>query len=87
LIVNPQTMSFDVVTVQPGDSLEQTSVNAVRAAAKSGATVVITPQIRPACCTALNALAITVVLAEKELTVREAVLAYERGELAPPPQR
>jgi predicted Fe-Mo cluster-binding NifX family protein len=87
LLVDPQTMSFDFVAVEPGDSPEQTSVNAVRAAARSGATVVITPQIRPACCTALNALAITVVLAEEDLTVREAVLAYERGELAPPPQR
>jgi predicted Fe-Mo cluster-binding NifX family protein len=87
LIVDPQTMDFDVVAVEPGDSPEQTSVNAVRAAARSGATVVVTPQIRPACCTALNALAIAVVLAEQDLTVREAVLAYERGELAPPPQR
>jgi len=87
LLVDPQTMSFDLITVEPGESLEKTSVNAVRAAARSGATVVITPQIRPACCTALNALAITVVLAQEDLTVREAVLAYERGELAPPPQR
>jgi predicted Fe-Mo cluster-binding NifX family protein len=87
LLVEPQAMSFDLITVEPGDSPERTSVNAVRAAARGGATVVITPQIRPACCTALNALAITVVLAPEDMTVREAVLAYERGELAPASQR
>jgi len=85
LLVDPQTMDFQAIQVQPADTPEQSSVNAVRAAARSGATVVITPQIRPACCTALRALAIAVALVEEDMTVREAVLAYERGELATPP--
>lgn len=84
VLVNPQTMDCEVVRVAPADSVEQASVNAVRAAARSGATVVITPEIRPSCCTALRALAITVVLADESLTVRQAVSAYLRGELASP---
>jgi predicted Fe-Mo cluster-binding NifX family protein len=84
VLVDPQTMSFEVVQVEPADSPERASVNAVRAAAKSGATVVVTPEIRPACCTALGALAIQVVLADENLAVREAVEAYRRGELASP---
>jgi predicted Fe-Mo cluster-binding NifX family protein len=84
VLVNPQTMDYEVVQVEPADSPERASVHAVRAAAKSGATVVVTPEIRPACCTALRALAIQVVLADETLTVREAIEAYGRGELASP---
>jgi predicted Fe-Mo cluster-binding NifX family protein len=84
VLVEPQSMDFEIVQVKSADSAEQASVNAVRAAAKSGATVVVTPAIRPACCTALRALAIQVVLADEALTVREAVVAYHRGELAVP---
>jgi predicted Fe-Mo cluster-binding NifX family protein len=84
-LVDPQTMEFERIEVQEADSIVQTSVNAVRAAARSGATVVITPEIRPACCTALRALAITVCLADEKLTVRQAVEKYQRGELASAP--
>ncbi len=84
VLVEPQSLDFEVVQVEPADSPEQASVNAVRAAAKNGATVVVTPAIRPACCTALRALAIQVVLADETLTVREAIGAYRRGELAVP---
>ncbi len=84
VLVDPDTMHFEVVRVEPAPSLAQASVNAVRAAARSGATVVITPEIRPACCTVLRALAITVALADESLSVREAVEAYRRGELASP---
>jgi predicted Fe-Mo cluster-binding NifX family protein len=82
VLVDPQTMDFEVIQVEPADSPERASVNAVRAAAKNGATVVITPEIRPACCTALRALAIQVVLADEHMAVREAVKAYGRGELS-----
>jgi predicted Fe-Mo cluster-binding NifX family protein len=85
LLVDPQTMAYEVVDVEPAATLTQASVNAVRAAARSGATVVITPEIRPACCTALRALAITVALADPEMTVREAVATYLSGELSSPP--
>jgi len=85
VLVDPETMGYEVVRVTEAESLERASVNAVRAAARSGATVVITPQIRPSCCTALRALAISVALADEELTVRQAVEAYQRGELVSPP--
>ena len=85
LLVEPQTMAFEIVRVEPAESIEQASVNAVRAAAKSGATIVITPEIRPACCTALRALAITVALADPEMTAREAIKKYLSGELSSPP--
>jgi predicted Fe-Mo cluster-binding NifX family protein len=77
--------TYEVVRVAPADSIERASVNAVRAAAQSGATVVLTPEIRPACCTALRTLAITVALAAPELTVRQAVEKYLAGELESPP--
>jgi predicted Fe-Mo cluster-binding NifX family protein len=85
LLVDPQTMDFESVPVEPAEDLVQASVNAVRAAARSGATVVITPQIRPACCTALRALAINVALADPGMTVREAVEKYISGELSSAP--
>ena len=85
VLVDPATMTFETVRVEPGDSPEHASVNAVRAAAKSGASVVITPAIRPACCTALRALAIAVALADESLTVRDAIEAYRRDELIPAP--
>jgi predicted Fe-Mo cluster-binding NifX family protein len=85
LLVDPQTMQYEVVRVESAETNERASVNAVRSAARSGATVVVTPEIRPACCTALRALAITVVLADPEVTVREAVQQYLGGELSSPP--
>jgi predicted Fe-Mo cluster-binding NifX family protein len=85
LLVDPQTLQYEVVRVESAETNERASVNAVRSAARSGAAVVITPEIRPACCTALRALAITVVLADPEMTVREAVHKYLSGELSSPP--
>jgi predicted Fe-Mo cluster-binding NifX family protein len=85
LLVDPQTMESQVVQVEPAETSERASVNAVRAAARSGATVVITPEIRPACCEALRALAITVALADPETTAREAVEKYLSGKLSSPP--
>jgi predicted Fe-Mo cluster-binding NifX family protein len=78
-------MDYEVVQVEPAETLRQASVNAVRAAAKSGATIVLTPEIRPSCCEALRALAISIALAEPEWTVRKAVERYLSGELSSPP--
>ncbi len=85
VLVDPQTLHYEVVDVEQGETAAQTSVNAVRAAARNGATVVVTPEIRSACCAALRALSITVALADPGMTVREAVRAYQRGELETPP--
>jgi predicted Fe-Mo cluster-binding NifX family protein len=85
ILVDPETADFEVVQVEPAESLLQASVNAVRAAARAGATIVITPGLQPACCAALNALAIAVAVASEGMTVREAIERYKRGEfeLAP----
>jgi predicted Fe-Mo cluster-binding NifX family protein len=56
-------------------------MNGIRAVVRSGAGVVITPQIDPDCCMALQALAVTAYLAPEGITVREAVERYARGEL------
>jgi predicted Fe-Mo cluster-binding NifX family protein len=85
VLVNPSDWTYEVIGVKPAESLERASVNAVRAAAQSGATVVLTPEIRPACCTALHSLAIAVALADPSMTVREAVTKYLAGELESPP--
>jgi predicted Fe-Mo cluster-binding NifX family protein len=85
VLVNPADWTFEVIRVKPAETLARASVNAVRAAARSGATVVVTPEIRPACCLALRSLAIAVALADPGLTVREAVSKYLAGELESPP--
>jgi len=48
---------------------------------RSGASVLITPQIHPECCAALQALAVAVVIAPQGITVREAIERYEGGQL------
>jgi len=66
LLADPQTLHYGLVGVEPGETPMQTSVNAVRAAARNGATVAITPEIRPACCTALRTLSIAAALTDPE---------------------
>jgi predicted Fe-Mo cluster-binding NifX family protein len=85
VLVDAQTLDFELIDVVEGENPAQTSVNAVRAAARNGATVVITPEIRPACCAALRALSITVALADPDTTVRQAIESYQRGKLETPP--
>lgn len=85
VLVEPQTMQFEVVQVEPASSLAEASIHAVRAAARAGATVVITSAMHPECCAALRALAISVVLAPAGMAVREAVAKYLRGELPSAP--
>jgi predicted Fe-Mo cluster-binding NifX family protein len=81
VLVDPETKHCEVVDVELAETVVQASVNAVRAAARAGATVVITPGTRPECCLALRSLAITVIVASPGITVREAVEKYQRGEL------
>ena len=85
VLVDPETMSTQTVQVEPADSLQQTSINAVRAAARARATAVIVTEMRPSCCAALRALALIVAVAPGEMTVREAVAMFGRGELETPP--
>ena len=82
VLVDPQTMNSEVVKVEPAASLAEAAVHAVRAAARAGASAVVTSGLRPECCVALSALAISVFVAEPGTTVREAVERFKRGELA-----
>jgi predicted Fe-Mo cluster-binding NifX family protein len=84
VLVDPRTLDFEIVRVEQGASFTETSVNAVRAAARAGATAVITPQIRPSCCAALRALAIDIALASPDMTVRQAIQAYQQDQLQAP---
>jgi predicted Fe-Mo cluster-binding NifX family protein len=81
VVVDPTTMEWEVVRVEPDGPAKEVSMEGIRAVARSGATVLITPQIHPECCMALRALAISVYLAPEGITVREAIERYERGEL------
>lgn len=85
VLVEPQTMQSEVVQVEPASSPGEASRHAVRAAARAGATVVITSAMHPQCCAALRALAISVVLAPEGMVAREAVKNYLAGELPSSP--
>ena len=81
VLVNLRTLDWELIRVPPAASQADAGAQAVRAAAKSGATAVITSGIRPACCAALNALGIALHIADEELTVRQVVKMYRHGEL------
>jgi predicted Fe-Mo cluster-binding NifX family protein len=82
VVVDPGTDEWTLATAEPSDSPREAHKAAIRAAARSGATVLITPGVRPECCLALQALAIDVYITDAGLTVREAIARYEAGELA-----
>jgi len=79
--VDPKTMAWEMVRVQPDGPARKVNARAIQAVVKSGATALITPQIHPECCMALQALAVAVYLAPAGITVREAVSRYAAGTL------
>jgi predicted Fe-Mo cluster-binding NifX family protein len=81
VVVDPTTMTWEVVRVDPDGPTETVNRKAIQAVAKSGATVLITPEIHPECCMVLRALAVTVYLAAEGITVRDAIEKYEQGVL------
>jgi predicted Fe-Mo cluster-binding NifX family protein len=81
VVVDPRTQDWVKVQIEPSEPGEMVHTEAIRAVAHSGATVLITPQIRPECCMALQALAIEVYIAPKSITVKKAIELYEAGEL------
>jgi predicted Fe-Mo cluster-binding NifX family protein len=81
VVVDPTTMAWEVVRVDPDGPTERVNRKAIQAVAKSGATVLITPEIHPECCMVLRALAVTVYLATEGITIREAIERYEQGVL------
>jgi predicted Fe-Mo cluster-binding NifX family protein len=81
VVVDPKTMEWEMVQVQPEGPAQKVNVEAIRAVARSGATALITPQIHPECCMALQALAVAVYAAPAGISVREAIRMYAAGEL------
>lgn len=80
-VVDPRTMEWETIQVEPDGPSKKVNMEGIRAVARSGANVLITPQIHPECCMALQALAIEVYLAPEGITIREAVEQYEQGKL------
>jgi predicted Fe-Mo cluster-binding NifX family protein len=81
LLVDAGTMQFRRLEVGAALSTQQGSLHALRAAVRAGATVVITTNMSPPCCAAARALAVSVVLAEENSSVRQAVWSYLAGQL------
>jgi predicted Fe-Mo cluster-binding NifX family protein len=81
VVVDPGTNEWEVVKTEPNGPAREVSLNAIRTIVRSGAGVLITPQIHPECCMAMQALAVAVYIAPQEMTVGEAIRAYEGGQL------
>lgn len=85
VVVDPRTKDWVKVQIEPSEPEQKVHTEAIRVVARSGATVLITPQIRPECCMALQALAIEVYVAPEGITIQKAIELYEAGELEPSP--
>jgi predicted Fe-Mo cluster-binding NifX family protein len=81
VVIDPTTRDWDIVQVEPDGPARAVSLNGVRAVVRSGAGVLITPQIHTECCMALQALAVAVYIAPEGITVQEAIDLYEAGQL------
>jgi predicted Fe-Mo cluster-binding NifX family protein len=80
-IADPATKKWELVRVEHVGPAHRVNVEGVRAIVQYGASVVITSQLSPGCCMALQALSVAACLAAAGTTVREAIGLYERGEL------
>ena len=85
MLVDPDSLEYDVVSVEPKAFPQDLSVEGIRTAARGGAQVVIAPRVQPRCLGVLIQLGMDVVLCEPGLSVRQAVDLYERGELISTP--
>jgi len=81
IVVDPATNEWQVIEVVRDGPVQDVNLEAVRTIVRSGASVLIAPQIHPECCAALQALAVAVVIAPRGITVREAIERYEGGQL------
>jgi predicted Fe-Mo cluster-binding NifX family protein len=81
VLVEPRSMGYEVVQVEPASPEQEINLAAIRAVARRGAAVVITPHITPSCCWALQSLGIEVLTGSTDLTVRQAIEGYRRREL------
>ena len=83
LLVDPDSLDYTVVAVTPKASPEDISVEAIRAAVKGGATLVITPQVQPRCCRILLQMSVDVLVCEPDISVRQAIELFKQGNLEP----
>jgi predicted Fe-Mo cluster-binding NifX family protein len=82
LLVDPDSLEYTVVAVTPKAAPEDLSVEAIRAVAKGGATVVITPRLQPRCCRVLFQMGMDVALCEPDISVGQAIELFKKGKLA-----
>lgn len=84
LVVDPATMHYELLAVEPRGPQEKVRLATIRALVRGGVNLVITTAITPECCQALWSLAVDVVLVEEGLTVAEVIQRYKAGQLAQP---
>jgi predicted Fe-Mo cluster-binding NifX family protein len=80
-IVDPLSKEWEVIRLEHGGQAHKVNLSGIRSIVSNGASVVITTQLSPSCCIALQALAVEAFLAPQGITVREAIELYDRGEL------
>jgi predicted Fe-Mo cluster-binding NifX family protein len=81
IVVDPTAMTWEMIQVKANGPAHEVNKSIIRAIARSGASVLITPQLHPECCMVLQALAVMVYVAPPGITVSEAIEKYESGEL------
>ena len=81
VVVEPSTMSYEVVEVEPVGPDQKIQRETIRALAEKSTGVVITPALTPHCCQGLWSLGIEVITGGKGLTVGQAVEQYKTGVL------
>ena len=81
VVVDPASNEWQIVRVEEQAPALSVSISSIRAVVRSGAAVLITPQIHPECCMALQSLAVAVYMAPAGITVGEAIELYESGQL------
>ncbi len=88
LVFDTDTMEYLIVSVPPreGES-DQVSLAAIRAIAKQDVSTIITGDIKPVCCQALQNLGIEVIDGVQGMTVQEAIEHYKATGLQTPESR
>jgi predicted Fe-Mo cluster-binding NifX family protein len=81
LLVDPDSFEYTVVSVTPKASVEELSVEAIRAVVTRGATMVITPRVQPQCCRVLFQMGVDVAICAAGISVRQAIEEFKAGKL------
>ena len=84
VVVNPATMDYSVVPVEPPEEGRHLRLATIRSLVERGVTTVLTPAISPPCCQALWSLAVEVILIQAGGTVAEAIEKFRDGSVGQP---